>query len=89
VLDRDQALLSGWEDASRHGNYQLKDSVGQTRHRHLVALVYTDLIYQLRHDRAQEWAHMRLTTIGEARRQIFRETLDKRSNGWSTERVKG
>jgi hypothetical protein len=32
---------------------------------------------ELKHDRAQDWAHIRLTTIGEACRLIFRETLAK------------
>jgi len=32
---------------------------------------------QLRHDRAQEWAQTRLMTIGDACRQILRETLGK------------
>jgi hypothetical protein len=32
---------------------------------------------QVRYDRALDWAHMRLTTIGEAYRLIFRETLAK------------
>jgi hypothetical protein len=32
---------------------------------------------QLQHDRAQEWAHVRLTTIGESWRAMFRETLGK------------
>jgi hypothetical protein len=67
-------------DGKQHlgmGECQLRDGVGQTRHMHLVALAYTALMRQLRHDRAQEWAHMRLSTIGEACRQIFRETLGK------------
>jgi hypothetical protein len=41
---------------------------------------------QLRHDRAQDWAHMRLTTIGEACRLIFRETLAKTLE-WAIERT--
>jgi len=41
---------------------------------------------QLRHDRAQDWAHMRLTTIGEAYRLIFRETLAKTLK-WVIERT--
>ena len=32
---------------------------------------------QLQHDRAQEWAHARRTTIGESCRAIFRKTLGK------------
>jgi hypothetical protein len=32
---------------------------------------------QLQHDRAQEWAHTRLTTIGESGRAMLREPLEK------------
>jgi hypothetical protein len=68
------------------GDCQLRDGVGQTRHMHLVVLAYTALMRQLRHDRAQEWAHMRLTTIGEACRMLFRETLGKTLE-WVVERT--
>jgi len=50
---------------------------GQTRHLYLVFLAYSALMRQLQHDRAQEWAHARLTTIGESCRAMFRETLGK------------
>jgi hypothetical protein len=76
-------------DGKQHlgmGECQLRDGVGQTRHMHLVALAYTALMRQLRHDRAQEWAHIRLMTIGEACRQIFRETLGKTLE-WVVERT--
>jgi hypothetical protein len=65
-------------DGKQHlgmGDCQLRTGAGQTRHMHLVVLAYTALMRQLRHDRAQDWAHMRLTTIGEACRLIARETL--------------
>ena len=67
-------------DGKQHlgmGDCQLRDGLGQTRHMHLVVLAYTALMRQLRHDRAQEWAHQRLMTIGEACRLILRETLAK------------
>lgn len=67
-------------DGKQHlgmGECQLRNGLGQTRHMHLVVLAYTALMRQLKHDRAQEWAHMHLMTIGEACRQIFRETLGK------------
>jgi hypothetical protein len=67
-------------DGKQHlgmGDCQLRSGLGQTRHMHLVALVYTALMRQLQHDRAHDWAHTRLTTIGEACRMIFRETLAK------------
>lgn len=67
-------------DGKQHlgmGDCQLRSGLGQTRHMHLVLLAYTALMRQLRHDRAQEWAQTRLTTIGEACRVILRETLAK------------
>jgi hypothetical protein len=51
--------------------------MGQTRHMQLVVLVYTALMRQLKHDRALEWAHTRLMTIGESCRSVARETLGK------------
>ena len=41
---------------------------------------------QLRHDRAQEWAHVRLMTIGESCRAMLRETLGK-TIAWVVEQV--
>lgn len=76
-------------DGKQHlgmGECQLRSGLGQTRHMHLVVLAYTALMRQLKHDRAQEWAHMRLMTIGEACRQIFRETLGKTLE-WVVERT--
>lgn len=76
-------------DGKQHlgmGECQLRSGVGQTRHMHLVVLAYTALMRQLQHDRAQEWAKIRLTTIGEACRQIFRETLGKTLE-WVVERT--
>ena len=65
-------------DGKQHlgmGACQLRNSEGQTRHMYLVFLAYSALMRHLKHDRAQEWAHARLTTIGESCRAIFRETL--------------
>jgi hypothetical protein len=76
-------------DGKQHlgmGDCQLRTGAGQTRHMHLVVLAYTALMRQLRHDRAQEWAHMRLTTIGEACRQMARETLAQ-TLAWVVEQV--
>jgi hypothetical protein len=76
-------------DGKQHlgmGECQLRDGVGQTRHMHLVVLAYSALMRQLRHDRAQEWAQIRLMTIGEACRQIFRETLGK-TLAWVVDRT--
>jgi hypothetical protein len=68
------------------GDCQLRTARGQTRHMHLVVLAYTALMRQLRHDRAQEWAHVRLTTIGESCRLIARETL-ARTLAWVVQQV--
>ncbi len=67
-------------DGKQHlgmGECQLRDGMGQTRHMHLVVLVYSALMRQLKHDRALDWAHTRLMTIGESCRCIARETLAK------------
>jgi hypothetical protein len=76
-------------DGKQHlgmGECQLRDGMGQTRHMHLVVLVYTALMRQLKHDRALEWAHTRLMTIGESCRTIARETLGK-TLAWAIERA--
>lgn len=67
-------------DGKQHlgmGEGQLRDGMGQTRHMHLVMVVYTALMRQLKHDRALDRAHTRLMTIGESGRAIARETLGK------------
>jgi hypothetical protein len=76
-------------DGKQHlgmGECQLRNGYGQTRHLHLVVLAYTALMRQMKHDRAQEWAHTRLTTIGEACRCIARETLGK-TIAWAIEQA--
>jgi DDE superfamily endonuclease len=76
-------------DGKQHlgmGECQLRTGAGQTRHMHLVVLAYTALMRQLKHDRAQDWAHVRLTTIGESCRLIARETLAK-TLAWVVEQV--
>jgi DDE superfamily endonuclease len=76
-------------DGKQHlgmGECQLRDGRGQTRHMQLVVLVYTALMRQLKHDRALDWAHARLMTIGESCRMIARETLGK-TLAWAIERA--
>jgi hypothetical protein len=76
-------------DGKQHlgmGACQLRSGEGQTRHMYLVFLAYSALMRQLQHDRAQEWAHVRLTTIGESCRAMFRETLGK-TIAWVVEQV--
>ena len=66
------------------GDCQLRDSEGQTRHRHLVLLAYSLLMRQLRQGHAYEWAFERLTTIGQACRAMLRETL-RQTLTWAME----
>ncbi|ABU59302.1 hypothetical protein Rcas_3250 [Roseiflexus castenholzii DSM 13941] len=67
-------------DGKQHlgmGDCQLRDGMGQTRHMDLVTLASTALMRQMKHDRALDWAHTRLMTIGESCCTIARETLGK------------
>jgi hypothetical protein len=76
-------------DGKQHlgmGDCQLRDGLGQTRHMHLVMLVYSALMRQLKHDRALDWAQTRLMTIGESCRAIARETLSK-TLAWAVEQA--
>jgi hypothetical protein len=76
-------------DGKQHlgmGECQLRDGMGQTRHMHLVVLAYTALMRQLQHDRALDWAHTRLMTIGESCRSIAREILGK-TLAWAVEQA--
>ena len=57
------------------GACQLRSGQGQTRHMHLVMLAYTILMRELRTRRGKEWATTRLTTIGQACREIVEETM--------------
>jgi hypothetical protein len=76
-------------DGKQHlgmGDCQLRDGMGQTRHMVLVTLAYTALMRQMKHDRALDWAHTRLMTIGESCRTIARETLGK-TLAWAIEQA--
>jgi hypothetical protein len=87
-------------DGKQHlgmGDCQLRKGEGQTRHMYLVMLAHSLLVFQMRQGRASEWAHVVLTTVGEACRWVLRETLGKTitwaieratSDGWSHERIK-
>ena len=68
------------------GDCQLRDGQGQTRHMYLVMLAYSLLMIQLRESRAKAWALQRLTTIGEACREVMRETLRK-TLAWAIDQV--
>lgn len=77
-------------DGKQHlgmGECQLRDGMGQTRHMHLVVLVYTALMRHLKHDRALDWAQVRLMTIGESCRSIAREILGK-TLAWAVEQAR-
>ena len=80
--------LSSWREANvGMGECQLRSGVGQTRHMQLVVLAYTALMRQLKHDRSLDWAHIRLSTVGESCRLILRETLAKALE-WVVERTR-
>jgi len=78
------------------GECQLRSQLGQTRHLYLVFVAYSCIIAQLGQARPQEWARVRLMTVGEACRAVLRETLSDTlewalqhaAQGWSTERIK-
>lgn len=55
------------------GDCQMRDALGQTRHMYLVFLSYTLLMRVLGQPCA--WAQAKLTTIGEASRAVWRETM--------------
>lgn len=79
-FDRDRKQHMGM------GECQHRDGMGQTRHLQLVVLAYSALMRQLKHDRALDWAHTRLMSIGESCRSIARETLGK-TLAWAIERA--
>jgi hypothetical protein len=79
------------------GDCQLRSGAGQTRHFYLVLLVPSLLTAQLRQGRVSAWACATLTTIGEACRAVWRETLGKTItwameratlDGWQPERIR-
>jgi hypothetical protein len=76
-------------DGKQHlgmGECQLRSGESQTKHMYLVFLAYSALMRQLQHNRAQEWGHARLRTIGESCRAMFRETMGK-TIAWVVEQV--
>jgi DDE superfamily endonuclease len=76
-------------DGKQHlglGDCQLRSGEGQTRHFYLVLLVHSLLMAQLRQGRVRAWATETLTTIGEACRAVWRETLGKTIT-WAIERA--
>ena len=69
------------------GDCQLRNGQGQTRHMYMVMLAYSLLVRQLRHCRSQEWATVRLNTIGEACRALTQETM-RSTISWVVEQVR-
>jgi hypothetical protein len=57
------------------GDCQLRDSEGQTRHTYLVFLAYSLLVRELDKTGVSEWACVKLTTIGDCCRSLFRESV--------------
>jgi len=57
------------------GDCQLRSSLGQTRHLYLVFVAYSCIMSHLNQSHPQDWARVRLMTVGEACRAVLRETL--------------
>ena len=67
-------------DGKQHpgmGNRQLPSAKGRTRHLYLVMLAHILLMARMGQGRARSWTHSVLTTVGQARRAVSRETLSK------------
>jgi hypothetical protein len=76
-------------DGKQHlgmGDCQLRKGEGQTRHMYLVMLAHSLLMSEMKQGSLSEWAHISLSTIGEACRSVFRETLGK-TISWVIDRV--
>lgn len=68
------------------GDCQLRSGEGQTRHFYLVMMAHSLAVAELGQGRVRDWAHVKLTTIGEACRAVLRETLGKTIT-WAVERA--
>ena len=87
-------------DGKQHlgmGECQVRHGQGQTRHMYLVFLSHTLFMRPLMQGRARAWALQRLTTIGQARMAVIRQTLSDTISWvlerftldiWSCERIK-
>ena len=78
------------------GDCKLRTANGQTRHLYLVMLAHSLLIAQVEQGRVCGWAHSVLTTMGQACRDVSRETLSKTIHwaveqattlGWNQQRI--
>jgi hypothetical protein len=59
------------------GDCQLRNGRGQTAHMYMVFVAYSLLVSQIKQGRVNEWARVKLTTVGEACRAVLRDTLGK------------
>ena len=57
------------------GDCQLRGDRGQTRHVYMVFLAYSLLVRELDKTSVSEWACVKLTTIGESCRALFRDSI--------------
>ena len=57
------------------GDCQLRDGEGQTRHTYFVFLAYSLLMRELDKTSVSGWASVKLTTIGESCRAMYRESI--------------
>ena len=63
------------------GACQLRDGVGQTRHTYMVMLAHSLLVRELGNGSLREWCRVKLTTVGEACRELLRESI-RSMVGW-------
>jgi len=80
TFHRDGKQELGMEDC------QLRSGVGHTRHIYCVFLAYSLLVRELDKTSLSEWARVKLTTIGESCRALFRESL-RSLIGWVVEQL--
>lgn len=63
------------------GDCQLRDGVGQTRHTYMVMLAHSLLVRELGNGSLSEWCRVKLTTVGEACRELLSESI-RSMVGW-------
>jgi len=63
------------------GDCQLRNGVGQTRHTYMVMLAHSLLVRELGNGSLREWCRVKLTTVGEACRELLRESI-RSMVGW-------
>ena len=80
TFHRDGKQELGLEDC------QLRSGLGHTRHIYCVFLAHSLLVQQLDKTSLSEWARVKLSTIGESCRALFRESL-RSLIGWVVEQV--